>query len=304
MKPPRRVTPLDKRTDLTARNFPSAQHDAKVKPPPSRYDGPESAYRLAFTDTDFLLREELRPVRMQLELLKAETVQREQGIESTIVMFGSARILAPDEAQARLAIAEAEGDPQLLKRAQTQLEMSRYYGEARRLAAMIAERSRALDTPVHVVTGGGPGIMEAGNRGAFEAGGKSIGLNIVLPHEQAPNAYITPELCFQFHYFGLRKMHFLMRSIALVCFPGGFGTLDEMFEVLTLIQTGKCRRRPVLLFGRDFWSRLIDFDLLIETGMINAADVELFTFVETAEEAWAVLDAEYSLDALPLEQRA
>ena len=304
MKPPRRVTPLDKRTDLTARNFPRAQHDAKVKPPPSRYDGPESAYRLAFTDTDFLLREELRPVRMQLELLKAETVQREQGIESTIVMFGSARILAPDEAQARLAIAEAEGDPQLLKRAQTQLEMSRYYGEARRLAAMIAERSRALDTPVHVVTGGGPGIMEAGNRGAFEAGGKSIGLNIVLPHEQAPNAYITPELCFQFHYFGLRKMHFLMRSIALVCFPGGFGTLDEMFEVLTLIQTGKCRRRPVLLFGRDFWSRLIDFDLLIETGMINAADVELFTFVETAEEAWAVLDAEYSLDALPLEQRA
>ena len=304
MKPPRRVTPLDKRTDLTARNFPSAQHDAKVKPPPSRYDGPESAYRLAFTDTDFLLREELRPVRMQLELLKAETVQREQGIESTIVMFGSARILAPDEAQARLAIAEAEGDPQLLKRAQTQLEMSRYYGEARRLAAMIAERSRALDTPVHVVTGGGPGIMEAGNRGAFEAGGKSIGLNIVLPHEQAPNAYITPELCFQFHYFGLRKMHYLMRSIALVCFPGGFGTLDEMFEVLTLIQTGKCRRRPVLLFGRDFWSRLIDFDLLIETGMINAADVELFTFVETAEEAWAVLDAEYSLDALPLEQRA
>jgi uncharacterized protein (TIGR00730 family) len=157
---------------------------------------------------------------------------------------------------------------------------------------------------IPVITGGGPGIMEAGNRGAFEAGGKSIGLNIVLPHEQAPNPYITPELCFQFHYFGLRKMHFLMRSIALVCFPGGFGTLDEMFEVLTLIQTGKCRRRPVLLFGRDFWSRLIDFELLIETGMINAADVELFTFVETADEAWAALDAEYAFDALPLEQRA
>jgi uncharacterized protein (TIGR00730 family) len=304
MKPPRNVAPIDKRTDLTARNFPSAQHDAKVKPPPSRYDGPESAYRLAFTDTEFLLREELRPVRMQLELLKAETVQREQGIESTIVIFGSARILAPDEALRRVAIAEAEGEPLLLKRAQTQLAMSRYYGEAQRLAAMIAERSRTLDTPVHVVTGGGPGIMEAGNRGAFEAGGKSIGLNIVLPHEQAPNPYITPELCFQFHYFGLRKMHFLMRSIALVCFPGGFGTLDEMFEVLTLIQTGKCRRRPVLLFGRDFWSRLINFELLIETGMINAADVELFTFVETAEEAWAALDAEYAFDALPLEHRA
>ena len=304
MKPPRNVAPIDKRTDLTARNFPSAQHDAKVKPPPSLYDGPESAYRLAFTDTEFLLREELRPVRMQLELLKAETVQREQGIESTIVIFGSARILAPDEAQRRLAIAEAEGEPLLLRRAQTQLAMSRYYGEAQRLAAMIAERSRTLDTPVHVVTGGGPGIMEAANRGAYEAGGKSIGLNIVLPHEQAPNPYITPELCFQFHYFGLRKMHFLMRSIALVCFPGGFGTLDEMFEVLTLIQTGKCRRRPVLLFGRDFWSRLIDFELLIETGMINAADVELFTFVETAEEAWAALDAEYAFDAMPLEQRA
>jgi uncharacterized protein (TIGR00730 family) len=304
MKHPRNVAPIDKRTDLTARNFPSAQHDAKVKPPPSRYDGPESAYRLAFTDTDFLLREELRPVRMQLELLKAETVQREQGVESTIVIFGSARILAPEEARRRVAIAEAEGEPLLLKRAQTQLAMSRYYGEAQRLATMIAERSRTLDTPVHVVTGGGPGIMEAGNRGAFEAGGKSIGLNIVLPHEQAPNPYITPELCFQFHYFGLRKMHFLMRSIALVCFPGGFGTLDEMFEVLTLIQTGKCRRRPVLLFGRDFWSRLIDFELLIESGMINAADVELFTFVETADEAWAALDAEYGFDAVPLQQHA
>ena len=304
MKPPRRVAPIDKRTDLTARNFPSAQHDAKVQPPPSRYDGPESAYRLAFTDTDFLLREELRPVRMQLELLKAETVQREQGVESTIVIFGSARILAPEEARRRVAIAEAEGEPLLLKRAQTQLAMSRYYGEAQRLATMIAERSRTLDTPVHVVTGGGPGIMEAGNRGAFEAGGKSIGLNIVLPHEQAPNPYITPELCFQFHYFGLRKMHFLMRSIALVCFPGGFGTLDEMFEVLTLIQTGKCRRRPVLLFGRDFWSRLIDFELLIESGMINAADVDLFTFVETADEAWAALDAEYGFDAVPLQQHA
>jgi uncharacterized protein (TIGR00730 family) len=304
MKPLRSSdAPIDRRTDLTARNFPSAHQDAKIQTPPSRYDGPESAYRLAFTDTDFLLREELRPVRMQLELLKAETVQREQGIESTIVIFGSARILAPDEAQRQLAIAQAAGDALLEKRAQTQLAMSRYYGEAQRLAAMIAERSRTLDVPVHVVTGGGPGIMEAGNRGAFEAGGKSIGLNIVLPHEQAPNPYITPELCFQFHYFGLRKMHFLMRSIALVCFPGGFGTLDEMFEVLTLIQTGKCRRRPVLLFGRDFWSRLINFELLIETGMINAADVQLFTFVETAEEAWAALDAEYAFDAPPLDQR-
>ena len=287
--------------DLTARNFPSAQAEAQVRPPPSRYDGPESAYRLAFTDTEFLLREELRPVRMQLELLKPEMIQREQGIESTIVMFGSARILPREEAERRVALAQASGDGQQLRRARSLLDMSRYYGEAQRLAAMIAERSRALETPVHVVTGGGPGIMEAGNRGAFEAGGKSIGMNIVLPHEQAPNPYITPELCFQFHYFGLRKMHLLMRSIALVCFPGGFGTLDELFEVLTLIQTGKCRRRPVLLFGRDFWTRLVDFDLLIETGMINPGDTELFRFVETAEEAWAALDAEYAFDALPFD---
>ena len=154
-----------------------------------------------------------------------------------------------------------------------------------------------MDTPVYVVTGGGPGIMEAGNRGAFEVGGKSIGLNIVLPHEQEPNPYITPELCFQFHYFALRKMHFLMRSIALVCFPGGFGTLDELFETMTLIQTGKCRKRPILLFGREFWSRLINFDVLIETGMISPGDLHLFRYVETAEEAWAVLEAEYGFDA-------
>ena len=301
MNPAASEAPLERRNELTARNFPSAEQDANLKPPPSRYDGPESAYRLAFTDTEFLLREELRPVRMQLELLKPEMVQREQGIESTIVIFGSARIMPPEEAQRRVALAEAEGDALIVRRARMQLAMSRYYVEAQKLAAMIAERSRALDAPVHVVTGGGPGIMEAGNRGAFEAGGKSIGLNIVLPHEQAPNPYITPELCFQFHYFGLRKMHFLMRSIALVCFPGGFGTLDEMFEVLTLIQTGKCRRRPVLLFGRDFWSRLINFELLIETGMIAPGDVDLFKFVETAEEAWSALDAEYAFDALPMD---
>ncbi|HEY1392160.1 MAG TPA: TIGR00730 family Rossman fold protein, partial [Methylibium sp.] len=153
-----------------------------------------------------------------------------------------------------------------------------------------------LESPIYVVTGGGPGIMEAGNRGALDVGGKSIGLNIVLPHEQQPNPYITPELCFQFHYFGLRKMHFLMRSIALVCFPGGYGTLDEMFEVLTLVQTGKCRRRPILLFGREFWSRLINFELLVETGMISPQDVGLFQYVETAEEAWAAIQRESSLD--------
>lgn len=288
----------DKSAELTARNFPSAHDEAAALRADTRYGGPESSYSLAFTDTSFLLREELRPVRMQLELLKPEMVQQEQGVHSTIVVFGSARILAPEAAAQALAQARDGGDAAALRRAENQVRMSRYYDEARRFAAIVTERSRAHDTPIYVVTGGGPGIMEAGNRGAHEVGGKSIGLNIVLPHEQAPNPYITPELCFQFHYFGLRKMHFVMRSIALACFPGGFGTLDELFEVLTLIQTGKSRRRPVLLFGREFWSRLIDFDVLIDAGMIGAADVELFRYVETAEEAWNLLETEYGF-ALP-----
>ena len=286
---------------LTARNFPSAKDEARLaqaRPTPD-YDGPNSAYRLAFTDDDFMLREELRPVRMQLELLKPELVQQEQGIRATIVMFGSARI--PDQSSAEIRVAEAQalGDEATLKRAQMQLQMSRYYEEARRFAGIVTRESIERGNPIYVVTGGGPGIMEAGNRGAHEVGGKSIGLNIVLPHEQHPNPYITPELCFRFHYFALRKMHFLMRSVALVCFPGGFGTLDELFEALTLIQTGKCRRRPILMFGRDFWSRLINFELLIETGMISPGDEQLFHFVDSAEEAWALLESEYDLTQTP-----
>ncbi len=292
---------MDKRTDLTARNFPSAQEDADSVPLASRYGGPESAYRLAFTDTEFLLRDELRPVRMQLELLKPEMVQAAQGIESTIVIFGSARIHSPEAAADALAAARMSGDAAGVKRAEMQVKMAGYYEEARQFAALVTRRSANQATPIYVVTGGGPGIMEAGNRGAHEVGGKSIGLNIVLPHEQEPNAYITPELCFQFHYFALRKMHFLMRSIALVCFPGGFGTLDELFETMTLIQTGKCRRRPILLFGRDFWTRLINFDWLVETGMISPGDLNLFRFVESAEEAWALLESEYGFDLPPTE---
>ena len=191
-----------------------------------------------------------------------------------------------------LVSAQAAQQPQALRRAETALAMSRYYAEARRFGALVTERSRKLKTPIYVVTGGGPGIMEAGNRGAFDAGGKSIGLNIVLPREQEPNPYITPELCFQFHYFGLRKMHFVMRSIALVCFPGGFGTLDELFETMTLIQTGKSRRRPILLFGRAFWDKLINFQHLVDTGMVSTEDLDLFHYVETAEQAWDKL-AEY-----------
>ena len=283
---------------LTGRNFPTARQDAAKDAAKSlaRYEGPESSYRLAFTDTPFVLREEMRPVRMQLELLKPELIQDEQGIESTVVIFGSARIVPPDVAQRMVDDARSAGDDAALAIAQRHLRMSHYYEEARRFGALVTEKSRQLETPLYVVTGGGPGIMEAGNRGAFDMGGKSVGLNIVLQHEQMPNPYITPELCFQFHYFGLRKMHFLMRSVALVCFPGGFGTLDELFETLTLIQTGKSRRRPVLLFGREFWTRLLNFDLLVETGMISALDLQLFRFVETAEEAWGLLEAEYGFE--------
>jgi hypothetical protein len=287
---------MTQRQGLPARNFPSAEEEALAAKPASRYDGPESSYRLAFTDEHFLLREELRPVRMQLELLKPEMVQQEHRIESTIVLFGSARIVPPDVAQLQLDAARASGDAATQRRAAMALEMSQYYDEARRFSSIVTERSRTLDTPIYVVTGGGPGIMEAGNRGAHDVGGRSIGLNIVLPHEQAPNPYITPELCFQFHYFALRKMHFVMRSIALVCFPGGFGTLDELFETMTLVQTGKSRPRPILLFGRAFWEKLIDFQHLVDCGMISPEDLGLFHYVETAEEAWARLAAHYRFD--------
>ena len=296
-----------KHRPLKARNFRSAGQDAASAKPPSLYDGPGSAYHLAFTDLDFLLQDELRPVRVQLELMKPEMVQAKHRIESTIVLFGSARIKPPEVAHALMADARKSDDALAIKRAENAVAMSHHYVEARRFATMVTVGTRHLATPIHVVTGGGPGIMEAGNRGAFESGGKSIGLNIVLPHEQQPNAYITPELCFQFHYFALRKMHFLMRAVALACFPGGFGTLDELFEVLTLIQTGKSRPRPILLFGAAFWKRLIDFDLLIETGMIAPDDVHLFKFVETAEEGWAALQGAYGfegIDEMPLATRA
>jgi uncharacterized protein (TIGR00730 family) len=287
---------MTQRHKLKARNFPTAKQEALAGKPASRYDAPESSFRLAFTDERFLLREELRPVRMQLELLKPEMVQQEQRIESTIVLFGSARIVPPDVAKLQDEAARASGDAALVQRAAMALQMSQYYDEARRFSQIVTQRSRTLDTPIYVVTGGGPGIMEAGNRGAHDVGGRSIGLNIVLPREEAPNPYITPELCFRFHYFALRKMHFVMRSIALVCFPGGFGTLDELFETMTLVQTGKSRSRPILLFGRAFWEKAIDFQHLVECGMIGAEDLGLFHYVETAEEAWARLAEHYGFD--------
>ncbi len=286
---------------LAMRNFPSAREEASKVTAPSRYAGPESSYRLAFTDTAFLLQDDLRPVRMQLELLKPEMVQRQHGVEATIVIFGSARIKSPEVAARILREAESGGNPQEIGLARHGMAMSRHYDEARRFAALVTEASASLEQPMFVVTGGGPGVMEAGNRGAHEAGGVSIGLNIVLPHEERPNPYITPELCFQFHYFALRKMHFLMRSVALVCFPGGFGTLDELFEVLTLTQTGKIRKRPILLFDRDYWTSLINFDHLVQTGMIAEQDTRLFHFVESAEEAWDVLRHAFGLDTAEAE---
>jgi len=235
------------------------------------------AYRLAFTDQDFMTREELRPVRLQLELLKPQLVMDERGIESTVVLFGGARIPSPENRDSA--------------RTPYMAELSNYYDEARRFAKAMTERSlRSYGREDVIVTGGGPGVMEAGNRGAHEAGGQSIGLNIVLPHEQAPNAYVTPDLCFNFHYFAIRKMHFLMRAKAVCVFPGGFGTLDELFESLTLIQTGRMKSVPFLLFGRAFWEKIINWEALAEAGTISPEDLSLFRFVETADEAMAVID--------------
>jgi uncharacterized protein (TIGR00730 family) len=280
------------------RNFPTAGEDLKFAEAFVGYRGDDSSYELAFDDRDFMLREELRPIRMQMELLKPEMVQREEGIEATIVIFGSARILPLLDAQQRFEAARQAGNDAELRRATVGVELARYYEQARAFAALVTKASERYKDQIVVCTGGGPGIMEAGNRGAMEAGGRSVGLNIVIPHEQEPNRYITPKLCFLFHYFGLRKMHFLMRAVGLVCFPGGFGTLDELFEVLTLTQTGKVRKRPIVLVGKTFWSRLIDWDWLVETGMISPGDLKLFSIVDTAEEAWAVLSQELGLDPL------
>jgi len=278
--------------------FPSAQEDTKaamlVGETPQTLS---PSYRLAFDDPEFLLRDELRPVRLQLELLKPELIQKEERIESTVVFFGSARIPDPETAERELRILEGEAgrrnEPAVwkqLERNRKILGNSRYYEHARTLARLISSECQCNDRrTLVVITGGGGGIMEAANRGAQDAGAKSIALNIVLPHEQYPNPYVPPELSFRFHYFAVRKMHFLMRARALVAFPGGFGTLDELFETLTLVQTHKMKRIPILLFGREFWDRVINFHVLVEEGTIAPGDVNLFQFVESAEEAWSIL---------------
>jgi len=241
------------------------------------------AYRLAFTDVDFMTREELRPVRLQLELLKPQMLLDAKGITSTIVLFGGARILDP----------EKRGEA----RTKVLADLSKYYDQARRFAYLMTVKSlESYGRENVIVTGGGPGVMEAGNRGAHEAGGHSIGLNIVLPHEQAPNHYVTPDLCFNFHYFAIRKMHFLMRAKAVCVFPGGFGTLDEMFETLTLIQTGRMARIPVILFGKEFWTTIINWQALADAGTISPEDLDLFHYAETAEDAVGYISAFYGQD--------
>ncbi len=285
------------------RVFPSAREDAVSAK--LHGDTPQcrsKSYKLAFLDDDLMLRDELRPVRLQLELLKAELVQHEMGIESTVVIFGGARIPDPATAETKLVSLESKAKDngkrselmQDLRQARRDLERSRYYEEARRLASLASTNS-PRDQLV-VITGGGPGIMEAANLGAHECGCQSIGLNIVLPFEQMPNPYITPELCFQFHYFAIRKMHFLMRAKGLVAFPGGYGTLDELFEALTLIQTGKIKPIPVLLFGRSFWEKVIDFQALLDEGNIGPQDLKIFQYVDTAEEAWEIISTANGLE--------
>jgi uncharacterized protein (TIGR00730 family) len=284
------------------------------------YDSPEliarrkqllssPSYLLAEVDTAFLRRDELRPVRFQLELLKPEMVLTENNVRSTIVVFGSTQIIAQEDAQKRLTAAELElthgPDDVLLQRkvarAKSLLAKSPYYDAAREFSRIVSSTCQTDRTCDYVVvTGGGPGIMDAANRGAYDVNAKSVGLNITLPEEQAPNPYITPELCFQFRYFALRKMHFLMRAKALVVFPGGFGTIDELFEVLTLRQTRRMQAIPVILYGRAYWEKILNFQALADEGVIADEHLNLITYAETPEEAWAIVVNYHDHDAQPL----
>lgn len=293
--------------DLVDRKFYPAEMEAgfAVSDPTITPQTQHPAYRLAFQDTDFLLREELRPIRFQLELMKPEMLLEEARVGSTLVMYGSARIPSPEEADAVIAAA-CDKSPAEQSIARNLAEKSKYYAQAYRLARMVSEKAIVEEGKRQFVicSGGGPSIMEAANRGANEAGAESIGLNIVLPHEQAPNPYVTPYLSLNFHYFALRKMHFLIRARAVAVFPGGFGTFDEMFELLTLIQTGKMKPVPILLFGKDFWNRVVNFEAIADEGTISAKDLDLITWCETAEEGWEAIRNFYSLNENGSEARA
>jgi uncharacterized protein (TIGR00730 family) len=269
-----------------ARVFSPAREEAEVAAnATSSRQTEDPSYRLAFQDMDFLLREDLRPVRFQLELLKPELLLDQAKIASTFVFYGSARIPEPHRAQSLVETAATDQQRLIAERL---LAKSHYYEVARELAGIAGRVAPEADgwRQFVVCSGGGPSIMEAANRGAQDVGAESVGLNIVLPHEQLPNPYVTPHLSFQFHYFALRKMHFLLRARAVAVFPGGFGTFDEAFELLTLIQTGKVKPIPIIFFGREFWNRVVNFEALVEEGVISPADLDLFTFCDTAQEAW------------------
>ncbi len=270
----------------------SKQDIAAVKRAPQTPQTASSAYRLAYIDDEFLTAEETRGIRFQLEYLKPQLTLARRGIRSTVVLFGGARI--PEPGKAAWA-ARNDRQKRNLERA------SKYYDEARRFAQYASLTSEALGYRDYVVvTGGGPGVMEAGNRGASDVGAPSIGFNVVLPHEQAPNAYVSPELCFNFHYFATRKIHFLLRAKVVAIFPGGFGTLDEFFETLTLIQTGRMERIPLLLFGMEFWRKVVNFEALAEAGTISPDDPDLFTVVDTAADGWDVVRRHYNLPEVNL----
>ena len=259
---------------------------------------PADSQRLAFEDPEFLQREETRGIRMQLEMLKPELSLNQYQIDHTVVVYGSARVQSAESVEKILAQAQANNDSATLERAAQLRQGARYYEDARQFARLVAQHSSGQPRSQHfyICTGGGPGIMEAANRGASEVGEPSIGLNITLPHEQLPNPYVTPALSFRFHYFALRKMHFMMRAKALITFPGGFGTLDELFEILTQVQTDKANAVPVVLYGSDHWKRLLDWHVLIEAGLIDADDIKLFRYADSPEAAWEHIAGFYRLN--------
>ena len=273
-----------------------AQEWREFKHKPQELAG-ANATRLAFADPEFLLRPETRGIRFELEMLKPELELTRQGIAHTIVVFGSARFVSPEVATERLALAQKNGDADSLTRAERDVRNAVWYEQSRQFARLVAQYSadKSKDDQLFICTGGGPGVMEAANRGAFELGAPNLGLNITLPHEQTVNPYVTPSLHFEFHYFAARKMHFMMRAKALVAFPGGYGTLDELFEIITLVQTQKERPVPIILFGSDYWKKLVNFELMVEMGTVHRQDLELLTFCDTPQEAWDTIRNYYQL---------
>lgn len=315
------------RRHAAAVDAPASQDAARTRREPLPWERPKSAeedpgapgrvrrlleaptYRQADRDPDFLQIDAMRGVRLQVDYSKAEQLLARHGVQHTIVVFGGARVCEREAAQRRVATLESllaanPGDPALERRVSIAKRIrakSRYYDVARELGRIVGLCGGGpQDSRVMLCTGGGPGVMEAANRGAYDVGAKSIGLNITLPREQFPNPYITPELCFRFHYFSTRKLHFLLRASALVAFPGGYGTLDEVFETLTLVQTRTIEPVPIVLVGRDYWSRVVDFELMADEGVIDPEDIELFTFAETAEDAWRSILSWHAARGTPL----